>query len=148
MTTAPPQGPPTRVVFDTTVLIGAVYFNGVMRRALMSTTRPNVQLYTSYRILSEFYWTCANDPRFRTRRQHYKTLWTMLRAKTVAPAGIPPTCPDPNDDHVLGAAVTAKADMIVSTDHHLLNMKEFRGIPIVTPAEYLKSLVRPERSVG
>lgn len=146
--TASPR--PLRVVFDTTIYVGGVYFAGTMRKALMSTLRDNVELFTSYRIMSEFYWTCAADKRFASeaRKQDPKSLWTLLRATVVTPADIPPTSADPNDDHVLGAAVAAKADMIVSSDHHLLALKSFRGIPIVTAPEYLRQLAARQRSVA
>jgi predicted nucleic acid-binding protein len=40
---------------------------------------------------------------------------------------------------VLECALAAKADYIVSGDRrHLLPLKAFRGIPIVSPAEFLR----------
>ena len=41
---------------------------------------------------------------------------------------------DPADDRVLAAALAARADLIVSGDAHLLDLKNFRGIEIVTAA--------------
>jgi hypothetical protein len=41
----------------------------------------------------------------------------------------------PDDDAVLACAVAAKADVIVSGDPHLLKLKDYQGVPIVTPAE-------------
>jgi hypothetical protein len=46
---------------------------------------------------------------------------------------------DPDDDKFLECAVTAKVDYIISGDPHLLNIKEFRSIKIVSPAQFLKS---------
>lgn len=46
---------------------------------------------------------------------------------------------DPNDNHVLACAVEGKADYLVTGDKaHLLLLKEYKGIKIVTPAEFLK----------
>lgn len=51
----------------------------------------------------------------------------------VTPATITPTIAgDPDDDQVLAAALAAKADFIVSGDAHLLQLKSFLGIEIVT----------------
>ena len=47
---------------------------------------------------------------------------------------------DPQDDKFLGCAVGAEADFIVSGDRHLLKLKEYEGIPIVTPANLLKAV--------
>lgn len=53
----------------------------------------------------------------------------------VAPATIAPTITrDPADDQVLAAALAARADLIVSGDAHLLDLKSFQGIEIVTAA--------------
>ena len=44
---------------------------------------------------------------------------------------------DPKDDKFLEAAVAGKVDFIVSGDKHLLDLKEFRSIPIITGREFL-----------
>ncbi len=49
-----------------------------------------------------------------------------------------PVCRDPDDDAVLALAIAASADLIVSGDRDLLNLKSFQGIAIVTPAEALR----------
>ncbi len=49
---------------------------------------------------------------------------------------------DPDDNCVLACAHKAKADYIVSGDDHLLDLKEYQGIPIVTVKEFL-SVIRP-----
>ncbi len=53
----------------------------------------------------------------------------------VEPAEISPTSIDPDDDPVLACALAAAADLIVSGDAHLLNLKQFHGIQIVRPRE-------------
>lgn len=46
---------------------------------------------------------------------------------------------DPDDDHVLACALTAKADLIVSGDRkHLLPLGSYQGINIVNAAEALR----------
>jgi len=45
---------------------------------------------------------------------------------------------DPDDNKFLDCAVSASADYIISGDEHLLKLKEFRGIKIVSPAEFIK----------
>jgi putative PIN family toxin of toxin-antitoxin system len=50
-------------------------------------------------------------------------------------------CKDKTDNKFLDLAVTGKADYIISGDHHLLNMKNIRGIghtvQIVSPAAFV-----------
>jgi len=45
---------------------------------------------------------------------------------------------DPSDDKFLSCAISAKADCIISGDEHLLNLDEYAGIRIVTPARFLE----------
>jgi putative PIN family toxin of toxin-antitoxin system len=49
-------------------------------------------------------------------------------------------CRDPDDDDVLACALAAKADMIVSGDRDLLDLRQFRGIPIVSAASVLEHI--------
>ena len=44
---------------------------------------------------------------------------------------------DPDDNRVLECAVAAEADYIVSGDHHLLDLGEYRGIEILPPAGFI-----------
>ena len=53
-----------------------------------------------------------------------------------------PVCRDSTDDHVLALALAANADMVVSGDDDLLVLRSFANIPIVTPADAVKRLVR------
>ncbi len=47
-------------------------------------------------------------------------------------------CRDPKDDMLLDLAVNGSADLVVTGDRDLLVLNPFRGIPIITPARYLK----------
>lgn len=47
---------------------------------------------------------------------------------------------DPKDDKFLEAAVAGKVDFIVSGDSHLLDLKEFRSIPIISGREFINWL--------
>ena len=49
-------------------------------------------------------------------------------------------CRDPGDNIVLEAAMEGKADVIVSGDDDLLALNPFEGIPIITPASFLRLL--------
>jgi predicted nucleic acid-binding protein len=47
---------------------------------------------------------------------------------------------DPDDDTILRTAVDGRAKLVVSGDNHLLDMKGFRGIRIVSVEEMLQML--------
>ena len=46
-------------------------------------------------------------------------------------------CRDPRDDKFLEVAVNGEADFLISGDRDLVDLHPFRGIPIVTPAEFV-----------
>ena len=45
---------------------------------------------------------------------------------------------DPSDNKFIECAVAGKADFIISGDKHLLNLKSFQNIPILTPKQFLE----------
>ena len=44
---------------------------------------------------------------------------------------------DPDDNKILECAVSANCDFIVSGDRHLLILKSYKGIKILSPADFL-----------
>jgi putative PIN family toxin of toxin-antitoxin system len=46
----------------------------------------------------------------------------------------------PEDDLVLAAAASARADYLVTGDHQLQKLGSYRGVKIVSPAEFLEVL--------
>ena len=49
----------------------------------------------------------------------------------------------PEDDPILDTALSARADYLVTGDHRLRDrVPSFRGIPLVSPAEFLDVLSR------
>lgn len=45
---------------------------------------------------------------------------------------------DPTDNKVLACAIEAEADYIVSGDAHLLSLRQYKNIPIITVQDFLK----------
>lgn len=50
---------------------------------------------------------------------------------------------DPSDEMFLACAMDAAADYIVSGDRHLLDISEYKGIPIIPVNEFEEKLARP-----
>lgn len=63
----------------------------------------------------------------------------VSNSRVVFPRRTPHTIKeDPSDNHFLACAIVAQASFIISGDEHLLKLKAFQGIPIVSPKEFLK----------
>ena len=52
---------------------------------------------------------------------------------------------DPDDDKLIECAVAGKADYLVSGNDHLTDIKEYEGIQILTPAQFVLVLEREAR---
>jgi predicted nucleic acid-binding protein len=66
-----------------------------------------------------------------------------LHSEMVEPVSFPePVCGDPDDDTFLEAALAAHAGYVVSGDAALLKVKQYRGIEIVRPRQFVDLLSR------
>ncbi len=65
----------------------------------------------------------------------------LSRHRIVQPVAVDPdACRDPNDLMILGTAVAAGADMIVSGDQDLLVLQTFRDIRILSPRDAYEAI--------
>jgi putative PIN family toxin of toxin-antitoxin system len=56
---------------------------------------------------------------------------------SVEPTHTVKDCVDPKDNMILECALSGNADIILTGDDHLLRLHPWRGILILTPAQYL-----------
>jgi putative PIN family toxin of toxin-antitoxin system len=125
------------VVLDSSVWVCALRFDGVPARALKRALIID-QLAISEFIENEVIRVLVT--KFGIREEFVRMRLTVLLEQVcrVETHGLlSGVCRDPNDDAVLETAVNAGAQLLVSGDKDLLILKSFRGIAIVTPAEYL-----------
>jgi len=131
-----------KAVADTNVLVSAFNFPGgppedVYRLALDG----RVHLITSAPLLAEFARILTDRFGWEPGRAEEAVAHVARIATVVEPAErVAVVAADPADDRVLEAAFEAAADVIVSGDKHLLRIGEWRGIRIVSPAEFLAGL--------
>lgn len=48
---------------------------------------------------------------------------------------------DPADNRFLECAVEGRAEIIISGDEHLLALKEFQGVTIISPSEFVNMYI-------
>jgi len=72
---------------------------------------------------------------------HELVLGYAALASIIDPAEIEPVVlADPDDDAVIACAVAGRSEAIVSGDSHLLDLKQYQGIRIVTAAELVAEI--------
>jgi putative PIN family toxin of toxin-antitoxin system len=130
-----------RIVLDTNVLVSALIKSGKPRELIFEIVKNKVQLITSRKILEEFI-KITDAPRIRKYVGDDDTIAFLRAIGSIASvvkvrSKFKVINEDPDDDMVLRTAQDGRAEYIVSGDKHLLSLKEFRGIKIVTVTQML-----------
>lgn len=135
-----------RIVLDSNVVLSAILWSGTTRGLFGAAVEQRITLLTSAAQLAELE-RVASRRRFEHRMTLHRLTPRLLVqrysqiATLVVPADIGNVVlTDPDDDLVLAAALGGNAELIVSGDPHLLNLKHFQRIPIVSPAEAIKRI--------
>lgn len=130
-----------RVVLDTNVWVSlALDKTGNFARLVKETNRRGVVFVSPFLlkelegVLQKINWGGETQ---RTDFIEYVagTTWAVSPSKDV-----PRVLKDGADNHILACAVLAEADTIVTGDKPFLKLGNYRGVEIVSPAEFLKQL--------
>ena len=131
-----------RVVLDANVYISALLVGRGCEEILTLGRTGVIQVLSSPEIIDEvasvlrrkFRWSPADIRPFLDEASDLCRMIPFDPAEVEFPA-------DPADAKILACGVAGKADVIVTGDKkHLLPLKRYRGIPIVSPAEFLEQI--------
>ncbi|MBI3527064.1 MAG: putative toxin-antitoxin system toxin component, PIN family [Betaproteobacteria bacterium] len=127
-----------RLVLDTNIVISGLLWNGPPRRLLDAAISGTVDIYTSAVLAMELREALAyakfakritaNGDSVDRCIGRFMTIANLTAAAMIEGTG----SADPNDEHVIACALSAQADLIVSGDAHLLDLKSYRRIRILT----------------
>jgi uncharacterized protein len=132
-----------RATLDTSVLVSALNFGGILERVLQALDSESFLLCISPSIIEET--KRVLTARFEWSQDDLEALDQIVsQAEIVEPARVVHASRDPDDDHVLACALEAKADVIVSGDKDLLDIGQFESIPILTVRQFLDRLASTE----
>jgi putative PIN family toxin of toxin-antitoxin system len=135
-----------RLVLDTNTAVSGLIWGGVPGRLIDAAAAGKTQIISSVPLLDELH-----DVLFRKKFaaqlaeqgmdsadlfEGYAALVQLVVAAVIGPVILA----DPDDDIALATAVGGSADAIVSGDAHLLEIGEFQGIPVITPAAALSRM--------
>jgi putative PIN family toxin of toxin-antitoxin system len=128
-----------KVVLDTNVYISAILFGGNCEEILKLAAQKLFEVVASKGIIDEiksvlkekFYWT---DKQITEVVKYIREIATVINPEI--PLSI--IKEDPADNKIIECAVSLNATYIVTGDKHLLSIKEYEGIKIVSPVEFLR----------
>jgi putative PIN family toxin of toxin-antitoxin system len=127
-----------RLVLDTNTALSGLLWGGTPGQLIDAAVAGRIELAASAALLAELQGVLSREKFARQLAKRglaaadvfdgYAALVTLH-----SPAAISPTVmKDPADDQVLAVALGARAHLIVSGDAHLLDLKSFQGISIIT----------------
>jgi uncharacterized protein len=132
-----------RLILDTNVLISGLLWRGSPHGLLDAANAGTIIIVSSPALLVELE-EVLHRPKFaailsRTSRTPQAVLDEVRKlVEVIAPPPLPqPVCRDPDDDPVLALAIAAQVDFIVSGDADLLDIGQYQGIGILSPATAL-----------
>ncbi len=131
-----------RVVLDTNVLVSAILFGGPPRNVLDLAISGTIHCSLSPPILDELRDVLCRAKFGFSLEQSLRVIEELHAACDVVDPGdrVRVLTSDPDDNMILECAVSANAAFIVSGDRHLLDLGQYKGIVIVNPAEYLRTV--------
>lgn len=134
-----------RLVLDMNVVVSALLWAGTPRRLLEAARQRRIELFTSVPLLAELT-DVLGRAKFEKKIEasmysvdHIVDRYAAL-TRLVMPEPVQCIASDPDDDVVIGTALTSKADFIVSGDSHLLDLGAFENIQIVTAIAALERI--------
>jgi putative PIN family toxin of toxin-antitoxin system len=130
-----------RVVFDTSTLVSAALRAGSVPHQAVAKALASCDVCASVETLAELS-TVMGRRKFdryleRELRLEFVALVKRHVHLFVAPGLVVPGSRDAKDDKFLALVLAAGADALVSSDDDLLVMTPWRGVPVMTAAEFL-----------
>ena len=132
-----------KVCLDSNIFISALLFDGKPEEILFLASKGDIKIIISPSILVEVKKNLTE--KFDLQEGEVKKL--IKNITSISQLMIPKTKINKvsylPDNRILEAALEGGVDYIVTGDKkHLLSLKEFKGIPIVTPTQFMKIMLR------
>lgn len=143
-----------RLVYDTNIIISGALWSGAPQTALKLLEAEQFKAFISEVMVDELNEVIRRD-KFKTRlarigKTPEQIVSAYLQISTIievaAPIRIVPD--DPDDDHVLACALTAQATVIVTGAEHLLQLKQYENIDIVSVGVFLEKYAPAAKDTG
>ena len=131
------------IVCDTNVLVSGVLFGGHAREILRLASRGVVINFISPDILREAE-NVLRRSKFGLRPEQVLEITALFKDtfEIVTPSmRVRAISSDPQDNHVIEAALAARAKYIISGDKHLLELMKWDDIHLISPAQFMQTVI-------
>jgi len=131
----------SKVVLDTNVFISALGWKGASHKIFNECINGNLELFLSLDIFDEIK-RVLKYPKFKfSKSEINEYLDQILEVGSLVETEMKVNVikADPSDNKFLECAITVDADYLISRDPHVLEIKEFRGIKIISPEDFWES---------
>ena len=129
-----------KLTFDTNILISSsLWYNSVAYKLLIRLIKEDAEIFTTLEILDEYVKILKRD--FRYNDNEIKSVLNNLLSflKIVKPLErFDIIKEDMGNNKILECAYFSNSNFILTYDKHLLKLKGFRNIKIITPEEFLR----------
>jgi len=136
-----------RVVFDTNVLMSAIFFSGTPSNILKHWRKGDFTAVISNPIIDE-YTRVAEEIGEKFPQIDISEILELfiLNSEIVDTGDLKITaCEDPDDNKFIECAIAGRCEIIVSGDKHLLKLATYQGIEILTPRKFIDNYLKPKR---
>ncbi|MBI3916940.1 MAG: putative toxin-antitoxin system toxin component, PIN family [Betaproteobacteria bacterium] len=137
-----------RVVLDTNTVVSGFLWGNEPRDIIDAAIDGRIELFTCAALIEELAGVLPRQKFARRLAEKQISVPAIVEryralADIVEPAILSgPVSRDHDDDLVLATALAANAELIVSRDKHLRNLKHFHRIPIVSAVEALARITQ------
>jgi putative PIN family toxin of toxin-antitoxin system len=114
---------------------------GKPSRVLRLILQGDLEIVINEQILAE-YSEVASRPVFQLDTDKVQIVLDYLGSSAIRAPSLPirPTLPDPGDEPFLEAALSTKADFLITGNKKHYPARSCKGVTVVTPAEFLQEL--------
>ena len=130
-----------KVVLDTNVFISSLFWKGAPYQIFKRILEGAILNFVSPQILAEIKERLLD--KFKLLPEKVKEFLEIIifNSQIVYPKKkVNIVKKDPEDNKILECALEAKASFVISGDGHLLEIKKYKGIKIVSPKEFLSKI--------
>lgn len=136
-----------RTVLDTDVWLSGIFWEGEAYKLIRTIENKKIEIVVTKKILLEIVEVLNKEAKFqkfiKNRKLAVENLMRTILSISklvVSKSKLKVIREHASDNKILESAVDGMVDYLISYDNHLLKLKKYKKIKILTPAEFLRDL--------